>query len=131
MCRVIVRWIDKADSPKGVKNRKQFDPVAVLLDGQDPGSKIGYPDYMIFDLAGLAPEAAQFLLAPEYDPDGPIDPDTGRGTNIKNRAGFAMAWQRLSTPIQNEITAAYEANEPYVIEGVTEQDLINWFDKKV
>ena len=131
MCRIIVRWIDKTDVGTQMKNRKQFDPVSVLDDGVDPGSRIGYPTYMIFDLPGLAVSAADFLLEPQYDPDGPLDPDTGKGKNILKRAGFAMAWTRLPTPVKNDITAAYEANEPYVVENVTEEDLVNWFDKKV
>lgn len=131
MCRIVCRWIDKADVGTQMKNRKQFDPVAVLEDGTDPGAMIGYPTYMIFDLPGLAVSAADFILAPEYDPDGPLDPDTGKGKNILHRAGFAMAWTRTPTPIKNAITAAYEADEPYVLANVTEEDFLNWFDKKV
>jgi len=131
MCRIIVRWLDKEDVPGQLVNRKQFDPVSVLEDGVDPGSQVGYPTYMIFDLPGLPVSAADFILAPEYDPDGPLDPDTGKGKNILHRAGFAMAWQTLSTPIQNAITAAYEANEPYVIPNVTPEDFAAWFEKKV
>ena len=131
MCRIICRWIDKVDLQGKTPNRKAFDPVAVLEDGQDPGSNVGYPTYMIFDLPGLDREAAEFLLDPLYDPDGPTDPDTGAPTTISKRSAFGMAWTRTPTPIQNEITAAYEADEPYVIENVTEEDLLNWFDKKV
>jgi hypothetical protein len=130
MCRIIVRWLDKEDVPGQMPNRKAFDPVAVLDDGVDPGSRVGFPTYMIFDLPGLPKAAAEFLTLPQYDPTGPIDPDTGEPIKISKRTGFAMAWQRTPTPIQNAITAAYEANEPYVIENVTEDDLLNWFDKK-
>lgn len=130
MCRIVIRWIDKADVPGKSPNTKQFDPLAVLPDGTDPGSRIGYPDYMIFDLPGLPVEAADFILAPEWDVGGPVDED-GQPTKILHRTGFAMAWNRLSTPIQNQIIAAYEANQPFVIENVTEQDFLDWFDKKV
>lgn len=131
MCRIVVRWLDKDDIPGLMPNRKAFDPVSVLEDGQDAGSRVGYPTYMIFDLPGLPKVSADFLTLPQYDPDGPIDPDTGNPTSISKRSSFQMAWVRTPTPIKNEITLAYEANEPYVIENVTEEDLLNWFDKKV
>lgn len=131
MCRIVCRWIDKVDILGQIPNRKAFDPVSVLEDGVDPGTSVGYPTYMIFDLPGLAVSSADFMLAPEYDPIGAIDPDTGKSKMILHRAGFGMAWTRLPTPVKNDITAAYEADEPYVIENVTEEDLLNWFDKKV
>lgn len=130
MCRIVVRWIDKEDVPGGAPNRKAFDPVAVLENGQDPGSRIGYPTYMIFDLPDCTVQGSEFLLLPQYDPTGPTDLDTGKPTKLKDRAGFAMAWHRLPTPTQDAITAAYEADEPYVVPGVTDEDLLNWFDKK-
>ena len=130
MSRVIVRWIDKDDVAGGIPNRKAFDPVAVLEDGQDPGSNVGYPTYMVFDLPDCTVAGSLFLLDPQYDPTGPIDPDTGRPTKLKDRAGFAMAWHRLSTPLQNEITAAYEASEPYLVPGVDDAQLLDWFEKK-
>jgi hypothetical protein len=131
MCRIIVRWLDKEDIPGLTPNRKQFDPVEVLETGQDPGSRIGYPDYAIFDLPDCSVQGALFLLEPQYDPAGPTDPDTGKPTKIQKRSGFAMAWTRLSTPIKNDIIAAYEADLPYVAPGVTDEDLLNWFDQKV
>jgi len=131
MCRVVVRWIDKEDVPGGTPNRKQFDPVAILETGQDPGSRIGYPTYMIFDLPDCTVNGAMFLLDPKYDPAGPTDPDTGKLTKIEKRSGFAMAWHRLNTPTQNAVTAAYEADEPYVVPGVDDAQLLSWFDKKV
>ena len=130
MCRIICRWIDKVDIPGKTPNRKQFDPVAVLEDGQDPGSRIGYPDYIVFDLPDATVAGALFLLEAQYDPTGPIDPDTGKRIKILKRSGFAMAWHRLSTPQQDLITEAYEANEPYVAAGITDQDLLNWFEQK-
>jgi hypothetical protein len=123
MCRLLVRWIDKEDVVPGRPNTKAWDVIAIQPDGWAWGGREGYPTYVKIDLPGIPVEDAAFLQEKHSE-----DPDDPSAIWLYRRM-WGIVENRITPPILAQITAAYEANEPYVVPNP--DDILNWIRRKL
>jgi hypothetical protein len=119
MCRLLIRWIDKEDTVQGRPNTKAWDVIVVMPDDHEWGQREGYPTYLKVDLPGIPVEDAEFLVEIQEEPGT---------TDFMHRRGWGIMSNRITPPILADITAAYEANEPYVVEDA--DGMLNWIRRK-
>jgi hypothetical protein len=82
----------------------------------------GYPTYLKVDLPGIPVEDAAFLQEMQTDPDA-TEPQ-----HYLHRRAWSIMSNRINPPILADITAAYEANEPYVVEDA--DGMLDWIRRK-
>jgi hypothetical protein len=99
------------------------DVVVVVPDGWVWGRLEGYPLFLKVDLPGVSVEDARFLTEIHFE-----DPEDISSNHLFRREWGILA-NRITPPILADITAAYEANEPYVVSNP--DDILNWIRRKL
>jgi len=124
MAKLLVRWIDNP----GI-HTKRFDVIDVRDDSVEWGSKEGFPSYLRVSLPGVTKEEAQFLSEVEWDQNGPLDIDTGRGTTKLHARKWKIKEGNIPPPLFAQIEVAYMISNEYVVPDAN--GMLAWLEKKI
>ncbi len=126
MCKLLVRWIDNP----GATGTKRFDVIDVRDDSVEWGSREGFlSNYLRVSLPGVTPQQAQFLTEKEWDQNGPLDFDTGRGTTRIHARRWHIVESRINQSTMDALWDKFILSEEFVVFDA--QNMLAWLEKKI